>query len=84
MKIVYGYMTIIFISKCYSSIIIIKDIINGKKYICKMILAHIYQIFDNNFKINYFIDEDNIKVIKFKEYKDCVDLIEIEDLNSVI
>ena len=31
MKIVYGYMTIIFISKCYSSIIIIKDIINGKK-----------------------------------------------------
>lgn len=43
-----------------------------------MILVYIYQIFDNNYKINFVIDEDNINVIRLEEYNDFIDLIKFK------
>ena len=51
---------------------------------CKKILAYIYQIFDNNYKIYFFINEDIINVIRLEEYNYDIDLIKVEDFNNEI
>ena len=57
------------------------NVLNKNNNICKMIRIYIYKILYNNYKINFFFDEDNIKDYKLEDYIDYNDFIQIEDLS---
>jgi hypothetical protein len=59
------------------------NVINEDNNICKMIRIYIYKILYNEYKIDFFLDEENISKYKLEDYKDYSDFIQIEDLNNL-
>jgi len=48
-----------------------------------MIRIYIYKILYNNYKIDFFLNEENISNYKLEDYKDYNDFINIEDLSNL-
>ena len=59
------------------------NIINENNNTCKMIRIYVYKILYNNYKIDFFFDEENISNYKLEEYTDYKDFINIEDLSNM-
>ena len=59
------------------------EVINEDNNTCKMIRIYVYKILYNNYKIDFFLDEENISNYKLEDYKDYADFIKIEDLSNL-
>ena len=59
------------------------NIINEDNNTCKMIRIYVYKILYNNYKIDFFFDEENISNYKLEEYTNYNDFINIEDLSNM-
>ena len=59
------------------------NVINEDNNICKMIRIYIYKTLYNKYKIDFFLDDENIKEYKLEEYKDYNEFIQPDELSNL-